>query len=292
MRGLWLSCVVMSLLVGCGEAVEDGAAVEKDAESPLFEQSAGGKDDSFRKPTEQGPIELGQGAVSALTRDAGYLAWTFVLHGDATVSINTESPTNGPDEVDTVLYLYKQRSNGTWGSYIARNDDASRDTFWSALTRDLGAGSYRILVKGYSASDVGEFGLDTACEGAGCQPAINVGCVFGDTFRDARDAMAAGEPRRLTAADTLTALEQQQLIASLQSSGYSEVVDVAAAFDAIDAGELNIYTLTEQGGAGRVFHAFEYGLGDNSYGAVFAEGEITLAARIGDGDIYDCAAQR
>jgi hypothetical protein len=282
----------MSLLVGCGEAVEDGAAVEKDAESPLYEQTAGGKDDSFRKPTELGAIELGQGAVASLTRQAGYLAWTFTLYGDATVSINTESPTNGPDEVDTVLYLYKQKSNGTWGSYIARNDDASRDTFWSALSRDLGEGTYRILVKGYSASDVGEFGLDTACEGAGCQPVINVGCAFGDTFRDARAAMAAGEPRRLTIADTLTALEQQQLIAAIRSSGRDEVMDVAAAFDALDAGELNIYTLTEQGGAGRVFHAFEYGLGDNSYGAIFAQGEVTLAARIGDGDIYDCAAQR
>jgi hypothetical protein len=276
--------------LGCAQSVEDSQAAKGD-ESPLIE--SGGKEDSFRKPTEIGPIELNQSALATLAPDAGYLTWTFSLYGDAKVTLSTDAPTGSRDEIDTVLYLYKKQSSGSWGSYIARNDDdTKRDSFWSTVSKNLGEGDYRVLVKGYSASDLGEFALLTSCDGSGCNVPFNPGCLFGDTFYDARMAMAASEPRRLKSDDTLTAIEQQQFIAAIRSSGRTEVTDLVGAFASVDQGELNIYTLTEQGGAGRAFVAFEYGLGDNSYGAIFAPTETTLAARIGDGDIYECAVMR
>lgn len=288
LKRLLVSIMVLSAL-GCAQSVEESAA--KGDESPLIE--AGGKEDSLRKPTALGPIELNQSALAALTPEAGYLAWTFSLYGDARVTLSTDAPTGSSEEVDTVLYLYKKQSSGAWGSYIARNDDdARRDTFWSTVSKNLGEGDYRVIVKGYSASDLGELALLTSCDGSGCDVPFNPGCLFGDTFYDARMAMAASAPRRLKSSDPLTAIEQQQFIAAIRSSGRDEVTDLAGAFASVDQGELNIYTLTEQGGVGRVFVAFEYGLGDNSYGAIFAPSETTLAARIGDGDIYECAVQR
>lgn len=54
----------------------------------------------------------------------------------------------------------------------------------------------------------------------------------------------------------------------------------------MDAGELRVVKFWEDSN-GRAYEAFEYGAGDNSFGAIFAMQNGALAARIIDGDIYD-----
>lgn len=60
------------------------------------------------------------------------------------------------EEIDTVMYLYKEGEPDHWGRYIARNDDISGENYGSSLDPlELGVGSYRVVVKGCSRSDVG-----------------------------------------------------------------------------------------------------------------------------------------
>jgi hypothetical protein len=59
------------------------------------------------------------------------------------------------------------------------------------------------------------------------------------------------------------------------------------AFAAVDQGEI-AFTELWDASARRAFSAYEYGAGDNSYGAIFVHGTTTLAASIGDGDLSGC----
>jgi hypothetical protein len=127
-----------------------------------------GQADSARSPTDHGSIALGTTETSDLTTDARYHQWTFVLGGSAEIHAYT-SRTPHDASVDTVLYLYKQSSTGSWGSYIARNDDDGT-SLWSSIDKELGIGEYRVLVKGYSTSTLGSFDVTVDCTGAGCTP--------------------------------------------------------------------------------------------------------------------------
>lgn len=66
---------------------------------------------------------------------------------------------------------------------------------------------------------------------------------------------------------------------------------MAEAFAAVDEQQVNQYGLRHRG-TGRRFTAYEYGAGDNSYGAVFTAATLGRAAAIHDGDIYACAVFR
>jgi hypothetical protein len=63
------------------------------------------------------------------------------------------------------------------------------------------------------------------------------------------------------------------------------VSTVAGAFASVDQGEVNIVSLVHTA-SGRRFTAFEFGAGDNSYGAIFTDGTTQLTAAIHDGDLY------
>ena len=55
----------------------------------------------------------------------------------------------------------------------------------------------------------------------------------------------------------------------------------------VDQGEVNVTWFVETDSQ-RSFIAFEYGAGDNSYGAVYLRTDGSRAASIHDGDLYDC----
>lgn len=70
--------------------------------------------------------------------------------------------------MDTVMYLYRRDAGEThWGSYILRNDDHG-ETMLSRMKEELGAGEYRVMVKGYKDHIRGQFSVAASCEGEGC----------------------------------------------------------------------------------------------------------------------------
>jgi len=248
-----------------------------------------GKLDSFAHPTEHGPIAFGAPVDAALSSTARYLTWTFALTGDASIHTFTGPALTSRKVIDTVLYLYKQKADGTWGAYIARNDAAGGSLF-STIDKNLGAGTYRVLVKGYAASTVGQFSITVGCTGAGC--AAPVTCLFGSTFGDllAGTAYTITGDRELHVTDPLSALDQARVIAAVHESSHTDVTTVEQAFAAVDGQVIRRVDIYD-GTGGRAYVAFEYGAGDNSYGAVFGYGSATVVSQIHDGDLYQCTAR-
>lgn len=256
-----------------------------DDKGPESDLAGDGKADSQRKPTDHGAIAFGTPAFSELTDAARYHAWTFELTGDAHVDLTTSYAVRGQRRVDTVLYLYKQTATG-WGSYIARNDDYGTTTY-SQLIRDLDAGHYRALVKGYAETTYGKFKLTAGCSGAGCAPAA---CLFGATYHE----IAENPAFTITSAVVITpatlgglsAIDRQHVVDAVKQSAHTDVTTPEEAISRVDQQEINMTTFTDA--TQRTFVAFEYGAGDNSYGAIFARSDESMAAAIHDGDLYFC----
>lgn len=270
----------LSFAVACGAPPQDGKGAE---EQPLAE---GDKLDSFQKPTDHGALAFATAGKAELTKKEQFHAWTFSLSGDAALTLRTTAQTKNGKKVDTVVYLYKQKANGAWGSYIGRNDDDG-NSVWSKLERKADAGNYRVIVKGYASSDLGKFSLFVDCAGNGCAPVAPAGeCVFGTTFNEMPDTILVNKTK-LTVASPIDALTGQQIVSALHASSHTDVTTVAEAFAAADQGEVNQLRLYDLRGA-RAFTAYEYGAGDNSYGRYFAEGTVDAVADIHDGDIMEC----
>lgn len=237
--------------------------------------------DSFRNPTDLGELTLGEATQGELTRRDQFLAWTFSLTDDATVSLFTGDAGDG--EVDTVAYLYQEGERG-WGRYLERNDDFG-DSYFSRVTMELGVGRYRILVKGYSSRTEGRFTLDSTCDGPGCPS--EVACGLGTTYHELLDSSAFTIGSRVVVRDvaTLDARQSVQLFRAVQTT-YTEVTNASEALMAVDGDEVNLTELRHRDG--RVVRAYEFGAGDNSYGAIFYGDTTEIAARIVDGDLMDC----
>ncbi|HLL21376.1 MAG TPA: hypothetical protein VK427_04550 [Kofleriaceae bacterium] len=249
------------------------------------------KADSQRKPTDHGNIAFDVKTDSALTDAERYHAWEFDLSGVADVTMATSYAVSGQRRTDTVLYLYKESASG-WGSYIARNDDYGNSSY-SKLVRELGAGRYRVLVKGHLAQTRGKFSIKVGCAGAGCAPAAT--CLFGYTYNDiwTNPALALVNKTKITPATlaTLSAADQAKLVRAVQESSHTDVTTPAEALSRVDEAEINVSWLNEPL-ARRMFIAFEYGAGDNSYGAIFERRGDAMVSSIHDGDLYDCTVKR
>jgi hypothetical protein len=272
-----LAFVLVLLAVGCLE--------DKAAEEELLAEY-GGKDDSQRKPTDHGLMAFGTPVFSALTQAERYHAWTFELSADARVELTTSYAVLGQRRTDTVLYLYKEGATG-WGSYVARNDDYGQTTY-SRITRELGAGRYRALVKGHLATTLGKFKLTAMCNGPGC---FNTSCLFGQTYGEIfeNDALTIINQRKVYPADlpSLNDQERQWLVEAVKQSSHTDVVTPEDAISRVDQEEMNIVYMVEPL-AQRGFVAFEYGAGDNSYGAIFSRISAAMVTNIHDGDLERC----
>lgn len=264
------------LLAACAADTTKGP--EEDVQSD-------GKLDSQQSPTDHGSIDFGAAQTGKLSSTAKYHAWTFALATTAEIHAFT-SRTPHEASIDTVLYLYKQGATGSWGSYIARNDDDGTSE-WSSIDKTLGLGEYRVLVKGYSTSTKGSFNLQLDCTGAGCAPP----CLFGSTLGDL-DSNAAWQvdpQQRLFSSAGVSALDGQRIIVAMHESVHTDVMTVDGAFAAADQNEIDIQTITHVP-SGRQFTIIDYGAGDNTYGAIFTDGTSDLATAIHDSDFYRCAA--
>ena len=263
-----------------------GCVADKGPEEALPED---GKADSQRKPTDHGGIAFGTPALSELTATARYHAWTFELSAEASVELTTSYAVRGQRRTDTVLYLYREGATG-WGSYIARNDDYGSTTY-SQIKKTLGAGRYRALVKGYSETTFGKFKLTALCNGAGC---VSASCAFGSTYGDIFEnpTMSVINRQKLTPA-TLPDFPvefHQHVVDAVKQSSHTDVTTAAEALGRVDQQEMNIIWFHEPD-AQRAFVAFEYGVGDNSYGAIFSRIDGAMVSRIHDGDLELCTVQ-
>lgn len=113
-------------------------------------------------------------------------------------------------------------------------------------------------------------------------------CVFGDRYRDAftSGALVVTSSRVLTADSELSPIETNQLLRAVTASTY-EATTTAQVFEQVDGGEVN-QTEFWDASARRAFTAYEFGAGDNSFGMFFWYGTTRTAARINDGDLYEC----
>ncbi len=248
-----------------------------------------GKGDTLRTPTDHGAVTAGTPATSRLTAANGFHAWDFTVYGAAAapVTLQLGPQTTGGAEVDTVLYLYRQKADGTWGAYIARNDDAG-DSYWSALAKSLTPGHYRLVVKGYKRTTYGKFAVALGCGGDACSEPAPLECAFGATPTDITwPRFVRGGWTALSPGANFSATEQAQIVRALQASSHTDVTTVAEAFAAADGGVINRQPLRDDI-AIRTYYFYEYGAGDNSYGAIFPDTSTTPAAEVHDGDIAEC----
>jgi hypothetical protein len=120
---------------------------------------------------------------------------------------------------------------------------------------------------------------------------LDSSCVFGSTYPDLRwrpGPVVIVSERTLVATDSLSPLEQEQIVEAVKTSAYSDITTIEEAFAAVDDGLVNQMELWDASNR-RAFTSYEVGAGDNSFGMIFDRGTVTPAARIGDSDLYDCS---
>lgn len=260
---------------------------DKGEESELPDD--GGEADTQRTPTNHGYIFFGSPEDAVLSDAERYHAWEFDLSGPAAIDAFTTYTIKGQRKTDTVLYLYKQQDGGGYGSYIARNDDDG-DRVYSRIRKNLEAGHYRVLVKGYLTTTRGKFRVQVDCAGDGCAapPEPNT-CVFGSAYNelDEREALVVTNRTKWYATTDLSPLDRERVVLAVQQSAHSDVTTAEEAFDRVDQNEINAVYIYEPAAA-RTFLALEYGAGDNSYGAYFEGRTAVMVANIHDGDLENC----
>lgn len=115
-------------------------------------------------------------------------------------------------------------------------------------------------------------------------------CLFGEVFSDIRtnDALLITNESWIQSADELTELEAEQIVVAVQQSSHTDVTTAAEALEEVDEQEvrrIDFYELASE----RWFVVYEYGAGDNSYGAFFDQEGTDVLASIHDGDLLDCS---
>jgi hypothetical protein len=115
-------------------------------------------------------------------------------------------------------------------------------------------------------------------------------CLFGEQFADIRTspALQLTSETWLDSVDGLTELEGEQVLLAVQQSSHTDVTTPGEALERVDQQEIRRIDFYEIA-SGREFVVFEYGAGDNSYGAFFERESVEVAGSIHDGDVLDCS---
>ncbi len=276
---LGIATVFSFTLIGCSGGSDDD----------MPDTIVDGKQDSWGSPTSFGTLFQGIWQYGEIDPDARmkHAAYTFTLDGNAAVTLTTHRPPFEEHSIDlgaTMIYLYKQREAGTFRRIAA--SEAIED--YGTLTKQLGAGTYRVIIKAEDARQGGEFMVKLGCDGAGCAdgPQCLIPADYFTMHETKRGALSFRSRDVLRPGANIGSSAEAQLIAAAQESAH-EVSTVAEAFEAADGNEINRDWYVDQL-AGRMVWAFEYGAGDNSYGAIFVGGDPMPVATIGDGDIGHC----
>jgi hypothetical protein len=129
-----------------------------------------------------------------------------------------------------------------------------------------------------------------ACTDTDAPPESTSECLFGEVFSDIRSnpALELTSEIWITTIDELTELDGEQLLIAVQQSSHTDVATPAEALERVDQQEVRRIDFYELA-SGREFVVYEYGVGDNSYGAFFELEGVEVAAAIHDGDLLDCS---
>ncbi|HET6339759.1 MAG TPA: hypothetical protein VFG30_41395 [Polyangiales bacterium] len=114
-------------------------------------------------------------------------------------------------------------------------------------------------------------------------------CLFGEQFADIRTSPAlqlTGEIW-IDSVDGLSELEGEQVLLAVQQSSHTDVTTPGEALERVDQQEIRRIDFYEIA-SGREFVVFEYGVGDNSYGAFFERESVEVVGSIHDGDVLGC----
>ena len=277
----WMRAVIYSvftLLIACGAEAE----VIEAAEQALVYSLKGPE-------IEQGELEFEAWIPAEFRESETAHAWTFSLTSKARVTLRTEATSKG--EVDTVLSLYRASDAG-WGSAIAESDNTGGSVL-SAVAKQLNEGRYRVVVHAAQPDIAGGYILATECRGDGC-PAPEPACLFGTTFYEllhgeARTVAIVGEEWVASVTQLADSTSSAQLVLAVQQSSHKDVTTPEEALSCVDQQSVRRLLLRDEAG-GRSFTVYEYGVGDNSYGAIFAQDSLTIVASIHDGDFLGCTA--
>lgn len=112
-------------------------------------------------------------------------------------------------------------------------------------------------------------------------------CVFGTTWYElGRSPWIRVDDKQVLAASTpLDATERARVVTAVQASSHTDVTTSAEAFDRVDDNVIDRYELIDTS-ANRVFVAYVYGAGDNTYGRIFDDNGVVTD--IHDGDLMHC----
>lgn len=241
---------------------------------------------------------LGIGAERAITSEfvgAGQLH-TYELSVGAQAELSLEITQRGSSRgLDTILYVFGPRAeDGQYPPQVVAYDD---DRGWGALSRIrpltlADEGTYLVIVGTFSGRQQGRYRLEATCLGTSCEPMTPTpaGCVFGAQYRElfgAHPNVVPSTLRKIFASSALTTAERQQLIAAVATT-YTEVTTLAQALDVVDGHEVNQTQLWDASNR-RAYIAYEFGAGDNSYGAILKAADATIVAKIQDGELTQCA---
>jgi len=274
-----LTCLALAACTGSPLDAEKGPVEEDTPVDGAF--------DSFRSPIDHGALMFGVEDGSELTASQGFHAWTFELTGPAAVTVLTQRPTPSARDVDTVLYLYREGTTG-WGRALTSNDD-SMGSLFSAIARDLTAGRYRIIVKGYVRTTRGAFGVLADCTGVGCAPIPPPACLFGDNFGALNESLRLRTNTGTYTMPDMPPFQAAQLVKAMNVSGHPEVTTAAQVFPLITGGVVERIGIYDGPGA-RAFTAWRFVLGDHYHGAIFPTDGPELVAKIVDNVNTECTA--
>jgi hypothetical protein len=279
---------IISALLTCS-ALACGPTPEQDAPRTL--QASDFLSARPGDPAVPIPIVLGDSLAAQLTRNTPRHTVSFALPYPARVSLHTQRGQSDGSDVDTMLTLYGLDDEGV-RRLVAHNDDDAFGTVFSALALTLQAGRYELEVRGYRVRTRGPFTLVTTCQGAGC-PAPAPPCLFGAVFSELRDhaRLELLSETQIERADQLVdERERAQLVLAVQQSSHTDVRTPSEALARVDQQRVRRMYLQGHDDARR-FTVFEYGVGDSSYGAIFASDALTVLASIHDGDLLDCSVR-
>ena len=280
-------------LTACGGAEPEGDKGDA-APAPSL---TGGKADSTDGILFKGSLEVGDEAALADTfdGDGAFHAYEIELAGGEPVTIEV-SQKGSSRGLDTVLYLLgPRRSSGAYDTIIGFDDDEG----WGLLSRledftPEETGNYLAIVGTYDGSQSGNYRLRAVCDGGACIPGGNDPladtCVFGESYHAlfGSEAVAVTSSREIGITSAVTELERRQVLAAVATT-YEEVTTYEEAVEIVDASVINQVHVWDAS-ARRAFTAYEFGAGDNSYGAILDADGVGVRALIQDGDLYECDA--
>lgn len=271
----WFVLVVLPWLVSAcaSEEVEPSAPQEESAARV-----------SSTPALEHGALWWGTRVQSELSDQAPLHAFDFTLQARARVTLRLGPSALGP-ELDASLSLQRARADGSWARPFGRT--ALADTSFAQLSRTLGPGRYRALVRRGRVN--APFVLEASCDGERCASDPQASrCVFGTELSRLASQLELSVLQTITAATQLPdPLAHAQLTAASTALPEMQALPADVLFDQVDAGLVRWWLAWDRGSARR-FRLFEFRVQGRSYGAAFVHGSMQPAARIVDGVFVGC----